>query len=240
MTPENFSEWFAAHQHLKIAFHLQGQMSGSGRVSYVAYATGLSVLFPVDLRYGWDLTVPAHRKMLGQVQNHFKPVVKFSSRDCRHWTAMPNAHPNKEQLAKDRRLEVPMLEWLFQDSQKRAKLGRGYAVESGLRSQICFQSPLSKNTSIPGNKSNKLDGCAHGLESKNGDPLQKAYRIDSNFKMIKTAKRCPGHGTRQHGHIEGDETARASLHKKDVQGHRPRHNHLCKESHLALLCFPTQ
>ena len=75
VTPENFKEWFAAHKHLKIVFHLQEQMSGSGRVSYVAYATGLSVLFPMDLRYGWDLTLPAHRKMLEQVQNHFKPIV---------------------------------------------------------------------------------------------------------------------------------------------------------------------
>ena len=139
-------------------------MSGSGRVSYVAYATGLSVLFPVDLRYGWDLTLPEHRKMLEQVQNHFKPIVKFSAPDCRHWTAMSNAHPDKDQLAKDRKLETPMLEWLHQDNQKQAKLGHGYANENGLRSQIWSQSPLSKNTSIVGNKSNKLDGCSHGLE----------------------------------------------------------------------------
>ena len=77
---------------------------------------------------------------------------------------MSNAHPNKEQLAKDRRLEIPMLEWLFQDNQKQAKLGHGYVNENGLRSQIWSQSPLSKNTSIQGNKTNKLDGCAHGGE----------------------------------------------------------------------------
>ena len=54
------------------------------------------------------------------------------------------------------------------------------------------------------------------MESKNGDPLQKAYRIDSNFKMVKTAKRCPGHGTRQHGHIEGDETAKTTVYTKKM------------------------
>ena len=107
---------------------------------------------------------------------------------------MSNAHPDKQALRKERDSETSMLKWVVSDNRAQAEMGHGYINENGLRSQIWSQSPLVDNEKIEGNKANRADGCAHGLESKKGEPLQKAYRLDSNIKMAKTAKRCPGHG----------------------------------------------
>ena len=92
VTPQNFAAWFEAHQHIQ-TWVLQEQFSGSGRLSTAAFNYGLSVLFPVDLRYGWDMKHQPHCKLIDKVQSHFTIVCKYSAPDCRLWTAMSNAHP---------------------------------------------------------------------------------------------------------------------------------------------------
>lgn len=215
VTPENYQSWFAAHKDLKITWILQEQFSGSGRVSITAFHKGLSVLFPVDLRYGWDPTLQAHRKTLSHCQEHCKPLVRSAAPDCRHWTATSNAHPNEDVLKKSRQDEFPMLDWLQQDNHLQASMEHGYINENGLRSQIWSRSPLKNNDRFVRNKPQRADGCAHGMENKEGSPLQKAYRLDSNIRLNKTAKRCPGHGLLEHGHIEGGETARTTVYTKN-------------------------
>ena len=160
VTPENFPDWFRAQKHIK-TWALQEQFSGSGRLSSCAFNTGLSVLFPVDLRYGWDMKYPPHRKLIDQVQAHFTITCKYSAPDCRLWTAMSNAHPNKDKLSQDRKDEFGMLDWLHHDNKKQNSKGLGYVNENGLRSQIWTQSPLCHNQDIPGNKHSRLDACAH-------------------------------------------------------------------------------
>ena len=84
VTPENLNDWFSAHEDLRITWVFQENFSGSGRSSTFAYFAKLPVLFPVDLRYGWDLTLRAHRDMVTKVQKQFRVSVKFSAPDCRH------------------------------------------------------------------------------------------------------------------------------------------------------------
>ena len=143
VTPDNFDKWFATHINLSVRWVLQEQFSGSGRLSLTAHQQQLPVLFPVDLRYGWDLRQHDHRNNLDLVRERFKPLVKFSSPDCRLWTAMTNTKPTSE-VNTDRKKELPMLEWLYGDNCQQAKLGLGYINENGLRSQIWTQSPLRK------------------------------------------------------------------------------------------------
>ena len=185
VTPDNFKDWFQAHKHIK-TWCLQEQFSGSGRLSAQAFKAGLSVLFPVDLRYGWDMKHPPHRKLIDSVQSHFNIICKFSAPDCRLWTAMSNAHPNKEKLERDRQSEFPMLDWLHNDNKRQQRKGLCYINENGLRSQMWTQTPLVHNLDIPGNKHSRLDACAHGLTDSKGAPLEKAYALDANFKLKKT------------------------------------------------------
>ena len=129
--------------------------------------------------------------MLAQTHNYFRPLVIFSAPDCRHWTAMSNAHPDKVALQKHRQAESPMLDWLQRSNRTQASKGHGYINENGLLSQIWTQSPLQKNSEIPGNKSKRCDGCAHGLATKSDDPLQKAYRLDMEINLVQDRQKRP-------------------------------------------------
>ena len=130
VAPSNFDQWFATHIKLSIRWVLQEQFSGSGRISLTAHQQQLPVLFPVDLRYGWDLRLQDHRNKLSLVQQKLKPLTKFSSPDCRLWAAMTNTRP-KSEVNTDRKTELPMLEWLHCDNCQQAKLGLGYINEMG-------------------------------------------------------------------------------------------------------------
>ena len=63
---------------------------------------------------------------------------------------MSNAHPQKDKLAKDRKEEFGMLDWLHNDNKRQNRKGLGYINENGLRSQIWTQSPLCHNLDLPG------------------------------------------------------------------------------------------
>mgnify|MGYP001305146696 CR=1 FL=1 len=73
VTPDNFEEWLTQHKDLQAAWAFQEQWSGSGRLSLTALRSGLTVLFPVDYRYGWDLMNDKHREYISKVQTILSP-----------------------------------------------------------------------------------------------------------------------------------------------------------------------
>ena len=58
VTPKNFRELY----------------SGSGRLSLMAVLSGLMVGFPIDYRYGWDMSVSNHQAMINQARDEFMPA----------------------------------------------------------------------------------------------------------------------------------------------------------------------
>jgi len=124
---------------------------------------------------------------------------------------MTNANPDREGLDLARKREFPMLDWLCYDNNQQAITGYGYLNENGKLSQIWTRSPLTHNEDIPGNKSFHTDGCSFGLTNQDEIPLLKSYRLDSNLKLHKSVKRCPGHGDVKHGEISGRTTASTTV-----------------------------
>ena len=49
-------------------FHFWEWCSGSGRLSLIALLSGLCVLFPIDYRYGWDLSHPEHQLIILEIE----------------------------------------------------------------------------------------------------------------------------------------------------------------------------
>ena len=143
MRPSNVKEFLSVHESLKIQRQVQEQMSGSGRFSAEACHQGISILFPVDLRYGWDVNNPEHRKLQDMVRDKLKPLFTWSSPDCSQWSAINNLNDQKK-VESARQSQLGMLEWLHQDNKIQALSKRGYGNENGLRSQIWIRSPLSK------------------------------------------------------------------------------------------------
>ena len=88
VTPENFHQW---RQTTKAKRKTQfcEICSGSGRLSYIALLAGLSVAFPVDFRYGWNLgdTITSHQNLLLEAQNQMQPdVLIMLSPSCAPWS----------------------------------------------------------------------------------------------------------------------------------------------------------
>ena len=113
VTPDNVTDFLAGHCGLGIKWDLQEQFSGSGRVSAVAEQAGLATLFPIDLRYGWDLRVQGHRDKLDMVREVLQPLVKFSAPECRLWSCASNSRTDQDSMTLDRETEEEMLTWLW-------------------------------------------------------------------------------------------------------------------------------
>ena len=63
-----------------------GWWSGPGRLSYVARVSfDMSVGFPVDYRYGWDVNHKAHRDLLAKFRDVTCPKIVSASPDCSKW-----------------------------------------------------------------------------------------------------------------------------------------------------------
>ena len=56
---------------LHATVHVWERFSGSGRLSACALAKGFIILFPVDVRYGWDLQTVEHRTIIDEVYSAF-------------------------------------------------------------------------------------------------------------------------------------------------------------------------
>ena len=84
VTPRNVRSWWKKRQGNH--FHFWEWCSGSGRLSLLAMLAGLCVMFPVDYRYGWDLSHPEHRRLLNEIGAEMSgPDVTFYSPSCRPW-----------------------------------------------------------------------------------------------------------------------------------------------------------
>ena len=85
--PDNVKSWMKKMKSKgRKRFHLWEVCSGSGRLSLLALMSGLTVLFPVDLRYGWDVGYGLHQYLLREVQQELAPEDMMMEPNCRPWS----------------------------------------------------------------------------------------------------------------------------------------------------------
>jgi hypothetical protein len=109
VTPRNARSW--AKKRRGAYFHLWEMCSGSGRLSFLALCAGLSVMFPLDYRYGWDLGSPAHRRLIDEIEETFQPDVDFMSPSCRPWS-ISSVRRDLQQTQQEREEEMPVINYL--------------------------------------------------------------------------------------------------------------------------------
>ena len=87
--PLQIEEWLRVVSNLgssgslhKPTIHLHEIFSGSGRLSLSGLMLTLRVGFPIDFRYGWDLSLPEHRKLIDKVDTFFDTHFCFYSPRC--------------------------------------------------------------------------------------------------------------------------------------------------------------
>eukprot|EP00959_Pyramimonas_sp_CCMP1952_P462559 9483442-Pyramimonas_sp.AAC.1 len=82
------TQYRSSRGHSGLPLDFQECASGSWRLSATAAAMGLSIGFPVDYRYGWDLKTPKHQKLLDSCLQRLQVQVHF-------WPPPKNVHPGQ-------------------------------------------------------------------------------------------------------------------------------------------------
>ncbi len=169
---------------------------------------GLTVGFPVDARYGWDINCAEHQVMLDKCQRQFSPAHLHTAPDCAPWSIAGNSKdPNirSEERLQDR----PGLEFLQRSLQRQSHEDRLFTLEQPLSSAMWKpeerggESPINIEV-IKGCKNiQSVDQCCHGAVDENNEAVQKATGIAANFKLKNIAKRCSGHHGRKHAQLKG-------------------------------------
>eukprot|EP00439_Symbiodinium_sp_Y106_P045212 s1731_g5.t1 len=200
VTPKNFSSWFSRSRGRGLRWQFQELFSGTGRLSLLAVMSGLVVGFPVDYRYGWDLSLHEHQEMVRQARGEFLPYYLYASPTSSPWSQSSSKVRHLRQA--ERIHEKPSLVFLRDLCHEQAKQDLRFGIEQPLNSAM-FQdkaSPLNDVYDIPGvRRKQQVDQCFHGCVNSEGLPIKKATTILSNVKHYKAAKRCSGH--RGLGHV---------------------------------------
>ena len=195
ITPSNFHRWFSCARKRGLKWHFWEVFSGSGRLSLTLLLAGLSVGFPVDMRYGWNVNDMSHQAMLTMARDEFCPGVMFMAPDCAPWSLSSSAK-DPEIRHCERLRDKPALQWVQRSCEEQARHGRGYTVEQPLGSAMwnpTTESPL-RLEKIPDHRNKqRCDQCMHDARDEHGAPVQKATALAANIKYKKTALRCSGH-----------------------------------------------
>ena len=193
VTPENFSEWKQTRRAQRKSQFWE-ICSGSGRLSYVALLAGLAVTFPVDYRYGWDLSNREHQEMLLQAQTSADPDCVMFSPSCGPWSQSANRLSMEDQEAL-RQEERQTLQFIKRMAQSQADRGKGFVVENPWGSALWKHSALANlENEIEGCRpKQRCDQCAYGATEEKGKPIQKATGFQANFSLRQSTHRCRGH-----------------------------------------------
>ena len=173
-------------------FVLWSWCCGSARL--LLTMTGLpfceKVLFPVDLRYGWDVNHPAHRKLLLQTDILYQPLVTTIEPRCKHWSRSGN----RRDPAKTRELrlqEQPMLEFLARHARSLLRERRHLLIENPRTSALWTDSPIAALVGFDrfADFSCDISQCAFS-PSPDGERHKKQTRLLSSFLLTKTNQQC--------------------------------------------------
>ena len=118
--------------------------SGSSRLALIMLSAPFDqlVLFPVDLRYGWDLRLPEHQQLLTSADRRYRPLVTSYEPRCKYWSRMGSGR-DPEATAERRSNETGMLKFILQQLCDTVQDKRHGLCENPKSSAIWSKSPLA-------------------------------------------------------------------------------------------------
>ena len=110
ITPFNVRHFHKCMKRFTNYFTLWTWFSGSSRLALVMLLPPFSqlVLFPVDLRYGWDIGYCGHQQLLLETDSLLKPAMTSFEFRCKYWSRAGNRRQEHE-TKRFRQLEDGML-----------------------------------------------------------------------------------------------------------------------------------
>ena len=203
VTPSFFDQWFQEARSKKTKWHGWELCSGSGRFSLFCVLAGLTMGFPVDFRYGWDIGLPEHQRMLDQAYEEFCPDFLMCSPRCKFWSVSASRR-DRQELMRDRESERPALVYMQRKMQQQNQRRKVYVLENPWSSAIWSDSVMAENQNMPGyRKAKRTDQCAFGACDEHRQPILKATGIEANCKLRSTLRRCNGHRGVPHVPLQG-------------------------------------
>ena len=188
ITPDNLQE-FLEHMSclgmdLDVHIKLWSWFSGTGRLLNTAKENGYAVLFPVDLRYGWDIRRQDVQKKLKRVDYIYKPQVTSMEPRCKYWSIAGRSR-SPDVTRQERNKEEQMLQFLVKHCHMLEASERLALVENPKTSDIWTDAPL-KDLQF---EEYELSQCAHS-ELPDGKRSRKETIIKANFPLTRTATGC--------------------------------------------------
>ena len=192
ITPANVTAWVKASSGKGLRWQFWELCAGSGRLSLVLMTASMVVGFPVDYRYGWDLSYPQHQELLRQCYQEFRPAHVFGAPTCTPWTNASNSKDReRRQMERDR--ELPTLEFINEIMLYQHNSQRGFSLEQPYGSDMLTASPISRLREIAGVRVWRTDQCMLGARDEKNQPVRKSTAILSNRNWKHVIKRCDNH-----------------------------------------------
>ncbi|CAK0846103.1 unnamed protein product [Prorocentrum cordatum] len=190
ITPRNADSFLKHLQDYKItSVDMQEHFSGSSTLSFWAWKCEFSVLFPTDMRYGWNLGLKEHQDIITRFQKAIRIQVKLYTPECTPWSqASQTADP--ERKAANRSADLPALQWVSDECKNTNLDGTDYVIENPAKSAIWEESPLKELQSDERMYNNTCDQCQHGAQDAEGTPIQKRTKFMASLRMRRTAIQC--------------------------------------------------
>ena len=204
VTPWNARKWLEKVHNTGQPLRLQlwEMCSGSGRLSLICLLAGLTVGFPVDHRYGWDLGHPEHQSLLQECHRAFETDHIFVAPNCSPWSVAANSKdPSKR--TEDRNQERPTLEYLQTLCLWQHNSGRAFTIEQPITSVMFKESPLARLLEHEGIHRQRFDQCMLGAQDECSRPVRKTTAFYSNRRWKQVLRRCGGHKGKPHGTLQG-------------------------------------
>ena len=155
ITPSLYKHFEAATFQHKPSIALWTICSGSSRLSLQMSELPFlqAVLFPVDLRYGWNLLDKDHQQLLQRANKHYKPHTTTFELRSRNWNRTSKYDSEADQK---RQQETPMLQFVARHSIYLTEHQQNVIIEGPFRSIMWTCSPLQALKDHPNFKLNNI------------------------------------------------------------------------------------
>ncbi|CAK0830168.1 unnamed protein product, partial [Prorocentrum cordatum] len=181
VTPDNLEDWMNRMSIDRI--EVQERMSGSSRFSRRAAMQGLTVGFPVDYRYGWDMADSHHQKLLTDFRKRCFTDATLRPPTCTPWS-IASRRKNSTALEADRKSQAPAIIFMREDIRQTLGTEQHHLAENPHNSDFWTKSNYTDIADLNIMRTFMADQCSYGATNELGEPGYRRSRKNHKYLNI--------------------------------------------------------